>query len=299
MIRALPPNEAPPVDGAILPLFSAVAVFDVLAARGDISFGYPLEGCWARSRAMATMAHAIPSVPALEQIWAFPRGAFDPVAGILDCTRLGPDGPAARFRVNGVGGAPGVTWTFHVACTGWAHIGGTAVRVVYDPSLFDGPVTVGAWLEVMNARDAHCLLTSADIVADLSQVGVGRAALGDAAQYSRLLACFPQRYNPRSGRMRAVLPRAHIGTSLAQICMAYDPFEGYDIHSIGLRHVQPRDDADYARIMARFARDLEPHARVVCPSGLRRAADFLIVGALPPKGRGRCYALARGARLVY
>ena len=299
MMRALPPNEAPPADGSTLPFPATVALFDVLAARGGISFGYPLEGCWARSRTMATTARTIPGVPPLEQIWAFPRGAFDLSANILDYTRLGPDGPVNRFRVDGVDGAPGVTWTFHVACTGWAHIGGTAVRVVYDPSLFDGPVTVGAWLEVMSARDAHCVLTGADIVADLSQVGVGRAAVGDAAQYARLLARFPQMYNPRSGRMRAVLPRARVGTSLAQICMARDPFEGYDIHSIGLRPVRPQDDTDYARIMARFARDLEPHAHVVRPSGLRRAAALLVIGIAQGAGPRRHHGLARGARLVY
>jgi len=108
----------------------ALEVFDTLRAMPDVAFGFPAKGCEARAHLMCGKLFALGLAP--EKAWAFE---------VKNCG-LTVDFPHGREE-----------WWFHVAPALKVADGkGGSQKMVFDPSLFDGPVTLDAWGGVMGAR---------------------------------------------------------------------------------------------------------------------------------------------------
>jgi hypothetical protein len=115
----------------------AQGVHDAMAAREDIAFGYPTDGCYARAELMADAMEEAGHNPG--KVWAFARLGGEPLH--VD-TENHPDG----F----------VEWGYHVAPTLQVRGNDGTVRTrVIDPSMFDHPVTVDEWVGAMNCPSAE------------------------------------------------------------------------------------------------------------------------------------------------
>jgi len=113
-----------------LTLEEAIEVFDQLADMDDIAFGYSSDGCYARAHIMCRRMIEAGLNPG--KAWAF--------EGAEHLTVNKPDGSKAR-------------WWFHVASAlNVKMLDGNVQRLVFDPGLFDGPVTLEEWGETINAE---------------------------------------------------------------------------------------------------------------------------------------------------
>jgi len=103
----------------------AQELFDIMAAQGDIAYGYPVDGCYARAELMAQRMQQLGLDPG--KVWSFAApGQWMSVA------TSGPYGV--------------VTWGYHVAATVAVQTAsGGVAPMVFDPSMFQGPVSVAAW----------------------------------------------------------------------------------------------------------------------------------------------------------
>lgn len=101
----------------------AKALFDIMAAQGDLAFGYPIDGCYARAELMAER---------MEQLGLDPSKAwtFAAQGGSLMVT-------SPTFGA--------VYWGYHVATTVLVQSAAGPVPMVFDPSLFPEPVTMADW----------------------------------------------------------------------------------------------------------------------------------------------------------
>jgi hypothetical protein len=103
----------------------AQVVFDIMAAQGDIAFGYPLDGCYARAEMMAERMQQLGLVPS--KAWT-----FAPAGGVLTA-HSPPDFPV-------------VHWGYHVATALVVQgAAGPPTPMVFDPSLFSQPVPMAGW----------------------------------------------------------------------------------------------------------------------------------------------------------
>lgn len=102
----------------------AQVVFDIMAAQGDIAFGYPIDGCYARAEMMAERMIQLGLDPS--KAWT-----FAPKGGVLTA-HSPPDFPV-------------VTWGYHVATTLDVQSAAGPTPMVFDPSLFSQPVSMAAW----------------------------------------------------------------------------------------------------------------------------------------------------------
>ncbi len=114
-----------------LSFFDAMALFDRLADRPDIAFGYVRDGCYARAHLMCLEMEAQGLAPlkawALEYIY---KGNPPPVTM--------PNGKIAR-------------WDWHVAPALPVRMAEGDVRMmVFDPGLFDGPVPPEEWARLIH-----------------------------------------------------------------------------------------------------------------------------------------------------
>jgi hypothetical protein len=116
-------------DPLPLSLEQAIAVFDQLADMEDIAFGYADDGCHARAHLMCRKMQEMGLTP--QKAWAFEG---------TDRLTVGINGRKLR-------------WYFHVAPTLSVQMPDGMVRdMVIDPSLFDGPVSLKEWGDIMKAH---------------------------------------------------------------------------------------------------------------------------------------------------
>jgi hypothetical protein len=114
------------------PLTAAQAdgLFGEMAGQKHIPFGYAIDGCYARAHEMSRLLQ-VKGVET-EKAWNY---------GDLKV----PGTPVGD-----------VEWGYHVAPTVWvAGPGGTAQRMVIDPSMFPKPVTDLQWAAAMNDPNAR------------------------------------------------------------------------------------------------------------------------------------------------
>jgi hypothetical protein len=116
-----------------VPLDKAIAIFDNMADRNDIAFGYADDGCFARAHLMCLIINAMGLTP--KKAWAFEDS--DPL------TVKQPNGTETK-------------WWYHVAAVLPVKMPDGAVQdMVFDPGLFDGPVSLQEWGNIMRAKPSH------------------------------------------------------------------------------------------------------------------------------------------------
>ena len=107
----------------------ALTVFDHLADRDDLAFGYLSEGCQVRAHLVCMEMKTIGLKP--RKAWAF-RGE-NPLYVML------PDGKKGE-------------WDYHVVLALPVRMPkGKILDLVFDPGLFDGPVTLQEWGHMIDA----------------------------------------------------------------------------------------------------------------------------------------------------
>ncbi len=115
--------------GAVL-LDKALEIFDLLADRRDIAFGYTYDGCHSRAHIMCRAMMDMGLTP--KKAWAFEGKKY-----------LCIQKPAGGEQ----------KWWYHVApVLSVLMPGGKVQDMVIDPGLFDGPVTLKEWGDIMEAQ---------------------------------------------------------------------------------------------------------------------------------------------------
>lgn len=115
----------------------AIEVFDILKSMDNIAYGYTDDGCYARAHLMCRSLFGMGLVP--EKAWAFETDNRELVVQF-------PHGEQ--------------TWWFHVAPVLNIEDGkGGHTPMVFDPSLFDGPVTLKEWGDIMQAESDQLFIT--------------------------------------------------------------------------------------------------------------------------------------------
>lgn len=113
------------VDVSILSSAQADRLFTEFKSHSEIPFNYPVDGCYARATAMSQIAEE--EKIEMGKVWA---------TGFL--------------RVNTKNkSVPTIEWGYHVAPVVYVSDGGKPKLMVFDPSLFDKPVTVQEWTNKM------------------------------------------------------------------------------------------------------------------------------------------------------
>lgn len=139
-----PPPAGPPLgsDRNPLSLERVAALFTDMQSQRHIPYDFPQSYCSAR-------AHEMRRLMALQGIEC--RKVFF-YATVGDSIR-------AEHPVHGA-----ITWSYHVAPTVAVQTPeGVVVRMVVDPSLFDGPVTIEQWTAVMSCHSAQLVETPGEI----------------------------------------------------------------------------------------------------------------------------------------
>lgn len=132
-------NEAS-LSGAprILSYTQALHLFDRLADRQDIAFGYAQDGCYARAHIMCQQMIAEGHQP--KKAWAF-------------------EGEKSMYVDHPGGGR--TYWCYHVAAALPVQMpDGSVQDLVFDPGLFDGPVTLEKWGDTMHAPRENLEITA-------------------------------------------------------------------------------------------------------------------------------------------
>lgn len=125
-------EDAAPVISAA----QAVAVFDDLRAMQNIAHTYTDDGCAERAHLMCRKLLEMKLVP--EKAWAFETPKRDLVVDFAQGQQI---------------------WWFHVAPVLRVDTGAGVVPMVFDTCLFDGPATLGEWMDVMKAESTQVQLT--------------------------------------------------------------------------------------------------------------------------------------------
>lgn len=117
-------------DGAVK-LQTAIDLFDQLADMDDIAFGYAKDGCYARAHIMCRRMIDADLTPS--KAWSS-DGLEDGSDLVVNCE----DGSEVK-------------WGWHVAPALPVILDdGSVIDMVFDPSLFDGPVSTEEWASIMN-----------------------------------------------------------------------------------------------------------------------------------------------------
>jgi hypothetical protein len=120
-------NERQTIEASVISEKSALELFEQFKSDKKMAFEFPIDGCYARATMMARIAED--NNVKVAKIYA---------EGILRVLKASKDFPE-------------VTWGYHVApIVGVKQVDGAIVNMVFDPSLFDKPVTVDAWLDRMS-----------------------------------------------------------------------------------------------------------------------------------------------------
>lgn len=118
------------IDLTVLTEDEAKSLYDEIASRDDIPFGYPLDGCYARAHKMVRI---------MEEQGVVAGKAFVEGQLYVD-TKFGEVG-----------------WGYHVAPVVLIKKDGKVLPYVFDPSLFDKPVPYEAWKGKMLAKKKSVL----------------------------------------------------------------------------------------------------------------------------------------------
>lgn len=111
-----------------IPLKKALKIFDRLADNEDIAFGYPYNGCYARAHVMCNALKWMGLLPG--KAWAF----------------------EGKKKLSVELGGKKYEWWSHVAPALAVRLPDKTVQdMVFDPGLFDGPVTLKEWGDIMKA----------------------------------------------------------------------------------------------------------------------------------------------------
>jgi hypothetical protein len=121
-------------DSSPLTAEKAQELFDKLAGRDDIAFRYPQDGCYARAHLMIQTMQEEKAI--LRKVWAFK----DPEGSSLWVST--PDASTDR-----------VEWWYHVAPAALVIDDSVMRYMVFDPALFDKPVTLKEWREIQHNVD--------------------------------------------------------------------------------------------------------------------------------------------------
>lgn len=114
------------VSVTVISIQEANELFAELFSHREIPFNYPVDGCYARATAMTKVAEA----RNLEMGKAW-------VEGFLRIKTQSPEYPE-------------IIWPYHVAPFLFVKKeNGTIEKIIFDPSLFDRPVTLEKWTSVM------------------------------------------------------------------------------------------------------------------------------------------------------
>jgi hypothetical protein len=129
----------------------AQQLFDLMAGQGDISFGFPVDGCYARAHLMVRRLQLLGYRPG--KVWSF---------GNLCCqTSNHPKG----F----------VRWRYHVAPTITTRLAnGKLEDMVIDPSMFSGPVPVRTWASAQSTSPTRLPYTC--------KTAIGEAPIGPSGE---------------------------------------------------------------------------------------------------------------------
>jgi hypothetical protein len=142
---------SPDVSATVLKSDEANKVFSQLALIQAIPFDYVEEGCYARAMAMSRVLDEEGITSA--RIFANAPYHFK-VNWRLEYKRIADD----LIRVDTKKSKKGyVEWVFHTAPVVYVDNGKTIVPMVFDPSLFDRPVTVEAWKGIMKTTHPNDL----------------------------------------------------------------------------------------------------------------------------------------------
>lgn len=127
-------TEEPAQTDSALPLRDALALFDQLADLDHISFGYPHNGCTARTHIMCRLMSDAGLAPA--KAWA-----FETRNKMLEVT---------------LPGDTVIRWSYHVAPALPVRMPDNSVEhLIFDPGLFDGPVPLQEWGKIMQAEEKN------------------------------------------------------------------------------------------------------------------------------------------------
>jgi hypothetical protein len=131
-------------------LFNELAGAALPGSDTPIPFHFPPDGCWGRAQIMANLltekGYASEKVFAVSQKQQAGGGPTTP--GLNVATNFGPDAAP--------GGQAGVQWWYHVAPIIQVRSPeGRISRMVMDPSMASGPITVAAWTGMMAPEQFH------------------------------------------------------------------------------------------------------------------------------------------------
>lgn len=122
----------------------AVRLFDYFNDLSYIAFNYSENGCFARAHLMC------------REIEDLSEGRITPLKIWADGDR--PFGRLSPVMPNGYPAE--IEWGYHVTAGAYVlDAQGRIFPAVFDPSLFDGPVTVDEWRDAMNALPEQIALT--------------------------------------------------------------------------------------------------------------------------------------------
>jgi len=145
-------NIFPKVEPKPVRFDRALEIFDEIAAMGNIAFGFPDEGCFSRAHMMVRQLYEMGETP--KKAWAFE-----------------PEGGDLLVKLSN---GKEITWWSHVAAALPVEMpDGKVLDLVYDPSMFNGPVTLQQWGKAMGAPPHNLMFADA-----------GRAARGQHGDYT-------------------------------------------------------------------------------------------------------------------
>ncbi|MBU6474568.1 MAG: hypothetical protein KGL10_04715 [Alphaproteobacteria bacterium] len=130
-------TDVPIDDKGIVSFKHALEIFDQLADRPDIAFAYTQDGCYARAHLMCRAMAMLGLAP--QKAWAFESdGIYSPCLYVTM-----PNGKKEE-------------WGWHVAPALLVRMPDCSVQnLVFDPGLFDGPVTAHDWADLIHAHQEN------------------------------------------------------------------------------------------------------------------------------------------------
>lgn len=129
--------------GKPLDLAAAISLFDHLADMQTITHGMPDEGCYARAHLMCAEVARLGLQP--KKIWAFEKDDDNPLSAVS------PRGNIMR-------------WQYHVALALPVRLpDGKIETCVFDPSLYDGPISIQRWQTDIEAAPEKTVALAPDV----------------------------------------------------------------------------------------------------------------------------------------
>jgi hypothetical protein len=173
-------KRRPPPDG--LDFEWAMKFFDKQAARKDMALGYVFDACQARCHLMGRAAIKMGLKP--RKVWVIDKEYHKPIGS-----------PTIEFSLPS---SKEIRYLFHTALVlDVKSPEGKIHALVFDPLLFDGPVSIKQWGRTMNLHHRHIKITdwgeapegyssSYDLYSDISQVQGAGKELTAARRTARL-----------------------------------------------------------------------------------------------------------------